>query len=238
MTARSAGRLLAAVTIPLALASSPGTAHANPADESAPDQPTRSYRVALSAERLFGVDRQSSATTVAGFADRDVQTTLVSFLGNQTSTTSTHSTMFAPSTIPRVALDVVLWGWLTAGATAAYYRASTDFGTNGGAPRLEEVYIIGPRLGLLHPLAQRLAIWPRLGITFDRAVVGGTGTAFDLKVLTVEAPLLFLASPDLAFSAALTFDKSFSGSYTEDGYGAYDLTTTDLGLQAGMTIFF
>jgi hypothetical protein len=75
-------------------------------------------------------------------------------------------------------------------------------------------------------------------MTFDHAVAGGTGTAFDLKVVTVETPLLFLASPDLAFSVALTFDKSLTGRYTEDGYGGYDVSTTDLGLQVGMTIFF
>ena len=221
-------RWSAVITVALPLANA-GAEPARPAPETTFRS---SHRLVISFDRLFGFDYESRTLSLGGNVESDATT--VSFFGSQPEGTVN------PFTFPRLAADVILHERFTVGAAGSYFHASTPLGANGDYT--QSGYLLAPRVGYLIFLGPDLALWPRAGVTFAHTFDGAIRTSIvDLTALTVEMPLLFSVSPHLAFSTALTIDRSATGTITGDLTGnhqTYHFSTMDVGLQAGISIVF
>ncbi len=176
---------------------------------------------AISAERLFGfVHTTESENGARSSADT------FTLLSNPSALIATGYSW------PRIGVDVFVAPSVSLGAAASFFNVSPSSGSFSG-------FQLAPRVGYAVKSGPRLAIWPRGGITYERASTdagGGTTGTQSFLALTVEAPFVILTVPRAAILVGPTLDLGLAGSASAGGVST-DQKFTDFGIQAGLLLF-
>lgn len=197
-------------------------------------------QVVFSAERMFGAGWTWESVEV-GEEDLTDTTFNVSVLTNPlANVTNTYS-------IPRVGIDFFIVDNLSIGAALgfAYASFSPDDQLQAANP-FESVtaFLAAPRIGYAFMFGDHIGIWPRAGVSWITATFSGEG---DLKqkaerfALTAEIPFVIQPTENAAFLIGPTLDLGLSGKNRLEGAQANvetDVTTTELGVQFGLMVFF
>jgi hypothetical protein len=175
---------------------------------------------AISAERLFGFVHTTESEN-GGSSSADTFT----LLSNPTALIATGYSW------PRIGVDVFVAPSVSLGAAASFFNISPSSGSFSG-------FQLAPRVGYAVKAGPRLAIWPRGGITYERASTdaGGTTATQSFLALTVEAPFVILVVPRAAIVVGPTLDLGLAGSASAGGVST-DQKFTDIGIQAGLLLF-
>jgi len=175
--------------------------------------------LALSAERLFGyVHTESKASTTAASASRSVDS--VTVLANPIAGATGYGW-------PRIGIDGFVARGVSIGGSFGYFHYSPDGSTSVSG------FVLAPRLGYAAMVGPRVAIWPRLGFTYEQISQSSTQNVF---ALTVEAPFTILVVPRAAFLIGPTADIGLGGGSSVSGTDISE-KITDFGLQAGLLLF-
>jgi hypothetical protein len=177
--------------------------------------------VAISAERLFGFIHTEESENGASASANSV------------------NLLSAPSALigtgyswPRIGVDVFVSSSISLGIAASYFSVSPNAGSISG-------FQLAPRFGYAANVSPNLAIWPRGGITYERASTddgaGSTATQ-SFFALTLEVPFAILVVPRAAILIGPTLDVGLSGSASSGGVST-DQKFTDFGIQAGLLLF-
>ena len=212
-----------------------------------PDQFARANQFALSAERVFGFVYTSN--TEEPSADTSVTTsfTAVNLLTNPLGG-------FLPGyTVARIGFDFFVIDGLSIGAALGYFTASTSIEAESMGITDEtdgptfSGFIVAPRIGYAYMFNPTVGIWPRGGITYAHRNVSDPDTPDESSqnrlAVTLELPLVISPVPHVGFLLGPTFDIGVSGSDNEDNTAPLpdtevDAKTTDIGVQAGVLVYF
>ena len=204
-------------------------------------------QLAVGAERLTGFTHSSESSE--------------SDAGKTSTTYNTFSLLGMPLagfvtsySIPRIGVDYFATDGLSVGGSLMFMRVgfSTEYEPAMG-PSMESgsstnVWLFSPRVGYAYMFTDSIGIWPRGGLTYLRTSSSDddddSGSTTSAWALSIEAPFLFAAAENIAFTAGPTIDLglSYSGENTDaDGNTVEDEDTNpphEFGLQAGITVFF
>lgn len=206
--------------------------------------------VAVGAERVFGVEYTSTTTRAPGSpVENNTSTTSISLLGHLAGLESISSI----GSIPRLNLDVFLGPGVSVGGGLMYQHLSRSRETAGvaGGDASQSYYLFAPRVGFGLPITDKVAIWPRLGLSYlyitgeTENTIGGVVTKNEstdgLWFTTLDALLLYSPVEHVAFNVGPALDILIGGpTTTENGVGtpSPDTSMYSLGLHAGMTVLF
>jgi hypothetical protein len=207
----------------------------------------------ISGERLFGLVAASQSTTET-LGDVEVESTrsytVVNLLMNPS---SILATTYA---IPRVGFDYLPIDGLTVGGSVGFFSASGEVEQEvNGVSQTQDTatlnaFLFAPRVGYAFMFTPMFGIWPRGGITFlsmtSEDEDGSPQTSASRFALTLEVPFVIAPVPHVGFTFAPTLDLGLTGSNevtTINDMGVEtsvesDVTATDLGIQAGLFVFF
>jgi hypothetical protein len=205
---------------------------------------------ALSVDRVFGVVFASESTK-QGDTAQTVSVTSVSLLTNPLhSLTTSYS-------FPRVAADYLTAGGVTLGAALGFSTVSGSAEVEQGSLSAEEDtgsgsgFLLVPRVGYVLMFQDEIGIWPRGGVSYVTVSAesddGTVDTSANRLALTLEVPLVISPVPHAGFSIGPTLDLGLSGSNeatttnpltNTQTTGERDVTGTELGLQAGVFLYF
>lgn len=184
-----------------------------------------SGHVALSGERLFGYVH-AKQTEEVGNVDISDSSDSFSLLS------SPLGGLGSGYTWPRIGADVFVARSFSVGLAASFFTYSQNDNTLSG-------FAFAPRVGYAALLTSRLALWPRLGVTYqqfsDNPAVGPTLTQ-SAFALTLEAPLTILLAPRVAILVGPSLDYGLTGSRSVGGVSA-NRTFTDFSIWAGLLVF-
>jgi hypothetical protein len=207
----------------------------------------------VSGERLFGIvfASERSKQTVNNVEVTNTQSyTNINFLANATGRVSTTYS-FA-----RVGFDYLPIDGLTVGGSLAFYTLSGENETEGNGMSASQDtgsgngFLLAPRAGYAFMFMPLLGIWPRGGITWliggTESGSGNTKTSMSRLALTMEVPLVITPIPHAGFTVGPTLDLGLTGSdeiKNTDNMGVttttkLDTVGTDIGVQAGMFVYF
>jgi hypothetical protein len=205
----------------------------------------------ISGERLFGLVASSISTTRTqnNVEEKTTQSyTTFNLLMNPTSPTT--------YAVPRVGFDYLPIDGLTVGG-------SLGFSTSSGEVEREEdgtsvtqdtgsgsTFLLAPRAGYVFMFTPVFGIWPRGGITFvhmsGEDEDGYPKVSRNRLALTMEVPFVVTPIPHVGFTFAPTLDLGLTGSdkVTDVDNDNVETTTeadvvaTDIGIQAGLFVYF
>jgi hypothetical protein len=214
----------------------------------------------ISGERLFGLVVGSQTTTEdppgpAMDPNEDEVTTTrryttINLLMNPSSILTTAYS------IPRIGFDYLPIDGLTVGGSVGFFTASGEIEQEAnGVSQTEDttsfsLFLLSPRVGYAFMFTPVFGIWPRGGITFlsltSEAADGSPKSSSSRFALTLEVPFVIAPVPHVGFTLAPTLDLGLSGSNevtTIDDMGVEttvenDTTATDIGVQAGLFVYF
>lgn len=167
--------------------------------------------LSVSLERLFGQNR----------VDRRIET-------SERTVEQSYDTfnLFADQTphegysSPRLAADYLFSLPLSVGGAVGYHAVRRGDDSSGA-------WVLAPRLGYFWPVSRRIALWPRVGMTW--LWLDGDD-AEDERALTLEALVMFLvAEGRLGLSLAPHLELGLPGG---------DVQLDERGVQLGATVFF
>lgn len=195
--------------------------------------------VALSLERLFGVDHVYAWTASNGATTQETTSTSISVFTQG---------RYAVYEIPRLAADLFVRRGLSLGTAFSLGSGSqtvTQYPPGSSTTASLTDVLVAPRVGYLAQLGRRWSIWPRAGVTFQFGwgdTPGAPGYEFSTReyVLlgTMDVPVVFTVVPRVAFTLAPTFDLTLVHQIRlNTGIPAANLYTAggfELGLQAGL----
>jgi hypothetical protein len=209
-------------------------------------------KVAISAERLFGVVAGSDTEKVDGQPGESTSySTSISLLSNPI------GGLFSNYSFARVGVDVFPIQGLSLGAALGYVSISTSSKAEANGMSVENDgptlngFVFAPRVGYAFMFMDMVGIWPRAGITYVHV-----GSSFEQNgnssessenhlAFTLEVPLVIAPSPNAAITVGPTLDLGIGGgSKSETTLAGTTVTNesdhkaTDIGLQAGLTIAF
>ncbi len=208
---------------------------------------------AVGAERLFGIvfTSRSQDNVVGGVnVTTTNKYTNVNLLVNATGPITTGYA------VPRISFDYFVINGLGVGGSIGYFHVSGSVKQEGGGQSVTQDtgtangFLLAPRVGYAFMFTPMLGIWPRGGITFVHSgsedTDGYPNSSSNALALTLEVPFVITPVPHVGFQVAPIFDIGLSGSdkvTTLNGMGQEvttktDVKTTDLGLQAGMFVYF
>jgi hypothetical protein len=248
----------ARITLAFALAS---VAVAAPALAQTPPAPavaeTRSAwlgtpgQLILGAERMFGLSFGSVKTedSTGTFTNTQSTTNINVFWG--TGGTTIYET-------PRLSCDYIIVAGLTAGGAIGYVsRTGTSKTEVAGTSTERDIpsvnaFQFAPRVGYVLPLVERIAFWPRAGITYYWLRAEGTSagpnpvttkTTIDGFGVNLEAMFAFSIIPGFAITAGPVLDLPVSGSQRTETTGVpatpdEKYRYTNWGLSVGLIGYF
>jgi hypothetical protein len=200
-------------------------------------------QLAVSAERLFGLVH-SSTTTESDTAEAVSTAFTFALLGNPLSPLTTNYST------PRVALDYFVTRRFSIGGAVGFFSTSVGSETRVGGQVVTEGedatltgFTFAPRVGYAVNFNDAVGVWLRGGLTYltVSSESGGSELSSNQLALTLEAPFYFEPVPHVAFTFGPTLDLGLSGS-TEVGGGGFsqsrDVTGTDIGAQASLTVYY
>lgn len=208
-------------------------------------------QIAISAERLFGI-AHTSQTDEIGDGEFNQSHTSISLL--TTPFNSTTGTLLPVGfSFPRIGGDYFVIDGLSLGGSLGVFTMSGEFEnevmgeTVDGDTGSVNGFLLAPRVGYAFMFNDTFGIWPRGGITFlhaGREADNNDEASSSVWALTIEAPLVIAPLPHVAFTVGPTLDLGVTGS-TEVNPAEPDEPTVDndfnvwdLGLHAGMTVYF
>ena len=181
----------------------------------------QSGHVAISAERLFG------------FVHTDESENGASASANTINLLSAPTALIGSGyTWPRIGFDFFVSQSVSLGVAASYFNLSPEAGSLSG-------FQLAPRVGYSARVGEKVAIWPRGGITYEYVSTssgGGSSGTQSLVALTLEAPFAILVVPRAAFLIGPTVDIGLTGTASSGGTNT-DQKFTDFGLQCGLLVF-
>ncbi len=205
---------------------------------------------AVSGERLTGFVFASDKSEQEGITTT-VNRTTISFLG------SAYAGAVNVYSLPRIAFDFFPINGLSLGGSLALISLSskTKSESQGVSVERDEGSIFGflfsPRVGYAAMFSPKVGIWPRGGITYWSTKTSPGDSSNDSSAtmsriaLTIEAPLVISPVPHTAIYVGPTLDLGLGGSNkTTTDLGAtstessVDHTGTDIGVQAGLGLYF
>jgi hypothetical protein len=214
----------------------------------------------ISGERLFGLVVASQTTTQepAGPAtdpnDGEVKTTRSYTAINLLVNPSTFlATTYA---IPRIGFDYLPIDGLSVGGSVGFFTASGEVEQEAnGVSQTEDttsfsLFLLSPRVGYAFMFTPVFGIWPRGGVTFlsltSEAADGSPKSSSSRFALTLEVPFVITPVPHVGFTFAPTLDLGLAGSDKVTTIGDMgvetsvenDATATDIGIQAGLFVYF
>lgn len=205
---------------------------------------------AVSGERMTGVvfssdKSENTGTTVT------VNRTTISFLG------SAYAGVANVYSLPRIAFDFFPINGLSLGGSLALVNFSSKTKSESQGVSVERDqgslfgFLFAPRVGYAAMFSPKIGIWPRGGITYLSLKTESGDTTDDSSAtasrwaLTIEAPLVISPVPHTAIYVGPTLDLGLGGSNkTTTDLGAtsaessVDHTGTDIGVQAGLGLYF
>jgi hypothetical protein len=150
----------------------------------------------------------------------------------------------------RIAFDYFPINGLSLGGSVGFFNLSASQEQENGGVSVDtdqgsqHGFIIAPRVGYAFMFSPKVGLWPRGGITYLTASTdrdNGNDLSTHALALTIEAPLVIAPVPHVAFLVGPTLDLGLSGS-TDITAGSVttssDLKATDIGVQAGITVYF
>ena len=185
-------------------------------------------QLAVSTERLFGL------TWTRFKSERSMAETTLSI--NRVAVTA--PALFTTYSAPRLALDFFVAEGLSVGLAMSYFHSSnqpeSDLSGNYNG------ILAAPRVGYAHAFDSVVALWPRVGFTYEHiwaaADSSRSGSTVDQLALTLECPLVITPLPHLAVLVAPTLDLGLTGS-SSNGSRTTSGTTTELALHAGLMLY-
>lgn len=212
----------------------------------------------VGAERLSGFYSYKIATEVNGQnnqkIDVDVSGSQVSLLWGS-STASTGSVLpVNPASIPRVGADYMFTDLISFGGSVGWFSASSSTKSQGVSVDNPDYsgFALAPRVGFMLRLADNIAFWPRVGLTYVAiSVEDNTGNTtgqnkYTGVALTGEGMFVFTpARGGLGIAVGPILELPMSGTYkSERRNGAVTTTTevtskiTNFGAVAGLVAAF
>jgi hypothetical protein len=208
-------------------------------------------QIAISAERLFGI-AHTSQTDEIGDGEFNRSHTSISLLTTPFNST-TPTLLPVGFSFPRVGGDYFVIDGLSLGGSLGVFTMSGEFEnevmgeTQDGDTGSVNGFLLAPRVGYAFMFSDTFGIWPRGGITFLHAGYEAEDNdegSSSVWALTIEAPLVIAPLPHVAFTVGPTLDLGVTGSTELDPADAdeptvdNDFSVWDLGLHAGMTVYF
>jgi hypothetical protein len=194
----------------------------------------------LSGERLFGYNHVTRTDNGGGFITT-ISNSSISVLG----ASRDDVVLLSAYTFPRIGFDTFVAPSVSVGGSITYYRSSHAETDNVNANTFKIGFselLIAPRLGIAVRVAPSIWIWPRAGITYARLWQddGSTTGTEDLFAATLDVPVVLALAPHVLASVAPTVDIGLSGrNHPNDGFTPpSDIKESDIGLQAGLVVFF
>jgi hypothetical protein len=208
-------------------------------------------QVVLSADRLFGVVVGKIASEGAtGITTTDSRTNI--------------DLLFAPMPttvyeVPRLSFDYVAYEGLTIGGSLGYFHQSgTDenLGANAQVNSSDSAklnaFIIAPRIGYALPLADSVAFWPRVGISYYSIGSEQTTTGINPTTrtstttgagLNLEPEFVFSVTHGFGIVAGPVIDLPLSGNVHSETTGAppqpdRSVKETNYGVALGLLGYF
>jgi len=184
----------------------------------------------LGADRMFGLSFSSVKT------ETDLPTGTVS----NTQSGTNINLLWAPEgltpyEVPRLSADYIVVSSLTVGGAIGYKSQSTKNKAEAGGVSTEadgpsmHVFQIAPRVGYVLGLADKIAFWPRGGITFytggtestSGVAPNQTTTKISMNGLALNVEAMFAFSPVQGFAliGGPLLDLPLSGSMTQEVTG-------------------
>lgn len=215
----------------------------------------RSGQFAVSAERLTGLvgssvefDTEVGGDTVT-ITDSN---TNFHFLIHPVGTSGGNEQAFGGYSFPRLAGDYFVIDRLSVGAALGYFSVATTREAEAGGSSMDIAdvtlsgFMLAPRVGYALMFSDLLGIWPRAGISYVHSGFTDNDNDDELSVdmwaLSLDVPLVIAPVPHVAFLVGPTLDYGFTGGYTDtDPAGMEeegDLTVTEIGVQAGLSVYF
>lgn len=207
--------------------------------------------VFIGVERLFGIATWSNTRTVTANGKSEETSVSGSSLSLLWGTTSPDSVPAMAFALPRLGVDVRIGRYFMFGGSAAYFGTSSEEKSKSSSKENPSLYMVAvaPRLGVSLPLAPRLILLLRGGVTIydyeesEKSSKGGTNvTASSGVALSLDASAAYMIVPHAAFTLGFAFDRGLTGSVTEDPAGAnppnVSLIPMNVGLTAGMLVAF
>ena len=216
----------------------------------------RSGQFAVSAERLTGLVRSTVEVETemgGGTATFTSSSTNFHLLIHPVGTSGGDETAFGGYSFPRIGADYFVIDRLSLGAALGYFSVATTSELEAGGTSMDvgdvtlSGFLLAPRVGYAVMFNDTVGIWPRGGVTYTHSGFTDNEDDDELSVnmwaLSLDVPLVIAPVPHVAFLVGPTLDYGFSGSFTStDGATGMeeenDLTVTELGVQAGLTIYF
>ena len=206
---------------------------------------------AISAERLFGI-AHTSQTNEIGDGESNRSHTTISLL--VPAFNSTTGDLFPIGySFPRIGADYFVIDGLSLGGSLGVFTSSGEFETEvmgetvDGDTGSVSGFLLAPRVGYAFMFNDTFGIWPRGGITFMHAGYeddDNNEASSSVWALTIEAPFVIAPLPHVAFTVGPTFDLGVTGSNEfnpadpDEPTVDNDFSMWDLGLHAGMTVYF
>ena len=198
---------------------------------------------AISAERLMGI--VYATDKAEGTISNTDKSTSITFLYNPAAVLTNYS-------YPRIAFDYFPIDGLSLGGSVGFLSLSRSETVSGGNVSQDQDlgstfgFLINPRVGYAFMFSPKVGLWPRGGITFNSLHTSGDNDASATNsrlALTIEAPLVIVPIPHVAIYVAPTLDLGLSGSNSTKAANtsttnSVDHTATDIGLQAGLGMYF
>jgi len=190
----------------------------------------QTHPVRLSVERAFGAGYSeftaSSSTTVAGATITRESTASsfgLSFFGQSYNAAATTRNPLPLHQPPRLAVDLELASHLTVGASVFF--AYGKFTEQDGDGASSTAFGLAPRVGYWLGLGDRLALWPRVGVSFanaasspiragSSAVTTTSTTSYTTLSLNLEPTAAFMLASQFGITAGVAIDVPLVGDVT------------------------
>ena len=209
-------------------------------------KPHKEGQVTLGAERLFGYTHTTQHLEIEGNIDFDNSGSTFSLLNNPGGQARGQNGAAVPNPIfnaPRFGIDYFVADNISVGgivglSTQSFTLSQEDVDNDLSASGL----LFGLRGGYTYMFATKYGIWPRLGFTYLRTTVkfepemgAETTTTFGMTALSIDVPILILATPSFGFTVGPTFDTTLAGGMTVDGgVDSQELSMTEFGIMVGL----
>jgi hypothetical protein len=245
-----------AVSAP-ALAQTPAAAPVAQTPVAAPVAQTPSAWLGSPGQLILGADR------LFGLSFGTLKTEDGTTANTSTQSTTNINTFFSPMPttvyeIPRLTCDYIVVAGLTLGGSFGVFARSGTNKTEVGGVSTERdapsatVFQFAPRVGYALPIIDRIAFWPRAGITYYWAKAENTTTGVNPTTtktstdgfgMNLEAMFAFSLIPGFAVTAGPVLDLPLSGSRHTETTGVPvqpddKVRQTNWGLALGLIGYF
>jgi hypothetical protein len=233
--------LLACLLSPSAVAQ-PAPGPSGPPEPSEATPLARPRRWALSLERLVGY----AAVSRSGVTDRERALSLLGVPALCSTGSGCSTFMQSAFELPRFGLDAFVLPRASVGLAAALVIYPETVGGAGFSSHPVVSVEVAPRIGYSYALNDWISVWTRAGASYVRAsrevprpesLPEGSFRRISAWALTMEALVVIAPQPDWAATVGPTADVGLAGSADQDA-SSLGFRTTDLGLHAGLSVFF